>query len=98
MRSAILIRRAALVPLLALAAVPGAARQDGPEIVLGADVVVLDVSVSDRAGRPVPGLAQERFAVTEDGVPQQITFFSSGEASASIALVLDTSASMKTRI
>ncbi len=37
--------------------------------------VVLDATVTDRQGRPVPRLTAADFLVTEDGVPQRVDFF-----------------------
>jgi VWFA-related protein len=39
------------------------------------ELVVVDVVVSDRAGEPVVGLTREDFAVSEDGVPQELSSF-----------------------
>jgi Ca-activated chloride channel homolog len=57
--------------------------------------VELYASVLDRRGRPVLGLAQKDFAVTEDGVRQTITRFERvDDLPIHAAVVLDTSASM----
>jgi VWFA-related protein len=77
---------------------PAPIRQDSTPFVLGTEIVLLDVSIVDHSGRPVPGLQKDRFVVNEDGAPQDLAFFSVGQAPASIALVLDTSASMRTKI
>ena len=97
--------RARLMLLLSVLAVaaPGAlprvARgQDDTPINLGAELVVLDVSVADRAGRQILTLPKERFEVLEDGVRQDVEVFERGEAPASIVLVLDASGSMRTKI
>src|SRR5579884_3264864 len=39
------------------------------------DLVVVDVNVRDRDGRPVEGLKKEDFTIFEDGKPQQIAVF-----------------------
>ena len=39
------------------------------------ELVVVDVVVSDRAGEPLVGLTREDFAVSEDGVPQELSSF-----------------------
>ncbi len=82
----------------AIQAEQGGAPEDERTVVLGTEVVLLDVSVTDAAGRPVAAIPKERFAVREDGQPQKITFFGYGQAPASIAMVLDASQSMKDRI
>jgi VWFA-related protein len=40
-----------------------------------AQIVVLDVVVTGKGGRPVPGLRKEDFLVGEDGHPQTLTYF-----------------------
>ncbi len=40
-----------------------------------ADLVVVDVTARDRAGRPIEGLKKEDFTVLEDGQPQSISIF-----------------------
>jgi VWFA-related protein len=61
----------------------------------GIDVVPLTVTVTDAAGQYKTGLTQGDFAVLEDGVPQTLSFFASDEVPVDVALVLDTSSSMK---
>lgn len=58
----------------------GAAQQAGPEagiaqtptLRVSAREVLMDVVVTDAAGRPVPGLTAADFKVTEEGTPQRI--------------------------
>lgn len=45
-----------------------------------ADLVQLDVVVTDRDGRPVEGLRREDFALFEDGRSQPVTHFATGTA------------------
>jgi len=47
-----------------------------PKFRTGIDAVTLNVSVVDKDGRPVRGLAREDFSVLEDGKPQRIVSFS----------------------
>jgi Ca-activated chloride channel family protein len=69
---------------------------EGPQI--EAELVLLDVSVIDKANRPVFDLAKERFQVSEDGVTQQIAFFDREETAVSLALVIDTSGTMRSKL
>jgi VWFA-related protein len=63
---------------------------------LNVQFVELYTSVVDRRGRPVPGLAQKDFAVTEDGVRQTISRFERvDDLPIHAAVVLDTSGSME---
>lgn len=65
---------------------------------VGIDVVSLNVTVTDGAGKYVTDLNQENFDVYEDGVRQNLTFFSRTQLPISLALLLDTSASMEERM
>jgi VWFA-related protein len=59
-------------------------------------LVVCDVLILDRQGRPVEGLARDDFVVSEDGVPQQVGTFALGDNAAvprSIVLIIDYSTS-----
>ena len=61
--------------------------------------VELFASVVDARGRPIPGLAQERFAVAEDGVPQTVRRFEwVDDTPFHAGLLIDTSASMRDSI
>lgn len=61
------------------------------------EMVELDVAVSDGAGRHVPGLSSKDLEVYEDGVAQQLEFFSWEPLPLSLALLVDTSDSMRQR-
>jgi VWFA-related protein len=53
-------------------------RSDDQDVVkVTSNLVSLDVIVKDKKGRPVTDLKAEDFTVTENGVPQKITFFDS---------------------
>ncbi|RMG47663.1 MAG: VWA domain-containing protein [Acidobacteria bacterium] len=60
--------------------------------------VILDVSVRDRARRPVTGLVAGDFEVLEDGRPQRIVEVSTEERPILAAILIDSSGSMKDRI
>src|SRR5579862_9546668 len=67
------------------AAIQPPAHHTGDEFILRAEtsLVVLDVSVKDKAGY-VGGLKPEQFKIFEDGTPQSIKQFFSGDAPATI--------------
>jgi Ca-activated chloride channel family protein len=52
-------------------------------------------TVTDRSGRAVKDLPREAFRIFEDGQPQEITTFVSGEFPAAVALAVDRSFSMQ---
>jgi Ca-activated chloride channel family protein len=60
----------------------------------GVDVVNVDVSVMNGLS-PVPGLTIEQFAITDNGVPQEIESVSLDAVPLSMTIVLDTSGSME---
>lgn len=51
--------------------------------------VTLDVAVEDAKGHFIPKLDKSYFRIAEDGVPQQIATFSTGEAPMTIAMVVE---------
>src|SRR5689334_11179854 len=73
-----------LLIAFSLAAVPLHAQDQSPTkgddqdvVKVTSNLVSLDVIVKDKKGRPVTDLKAEDFTVTENGVPQKITFFDS---------------------
>ncbi|HJY81567.1 MAG TPA: VWA domain-containing protein [Candidatus Binatia bacterium] len=60
---------------------------------------LVTVTVTDPQGRYVSGLRPEDFVVYEDGVPQDITYFNTGENEpVSLGLIVDVSGSMISKI
>lgn len=75
------------------------ASQDKPQIFrAGVEVVSLNVTVTDAQGRYVIDLERDDFAVFEDGVKQDLTFFNHTNLPIALSLLLDTSASMEQRL
>ncbi|MFL5801900.1 MAG: VWA domain-containing protein [Roseiflexaceae bacterium] len=89
-----------LLALLLLTALPAQAQAPLGARVAQVDtsaypIVRLYVSVTDAAGKPLPGLAARDFTITEDGQPVTIDSFVGGGAGAiNTALVIDRSGSM----
>jgi len=73
------------------------AQQPSPAFRTGIDLVSLNVTVTDGT-RYVTGLQQENFQVYEDGVLQEVTYFNRDNLPIALALLIDTSASMETRL
>ena len=69
-----------------------------PTFKVGVDVVPLAVTVSDPQGRYVTDLEQDQFTVFEDGIAQDIVFFTRTNQPIALSLLLDTSASMNDRL
>ena len=60
--------------------------------------VTLDVVVADDRGRFVTGLAADDFEVLEDGVPQEIRYFTADLTPVTSLLLLDSSASVRSSL
>ena len=73
------------------------AAQDQPAFRAGVELVSLNVTVMEGT-RYVTDLDQKDFNVYEDGVRQDVTFFSKTNLPIALALLLDTSASMDTKL
>ncbi len=79
-----------------LATLPAGAQQQTqpPAFRAGVDVVSLSVTVTDLETRFVTDLEPDDFAVYEDGIRQEINFFTRTQLPIALALLIDTSASM----
>ena len=86
-----------LAVLIAAAAAAGLAAQ-GQRIRSGVELVSLNVTVTDGQGKYATDLNEDEFEVYEDGAKQKVTFFSKTQQPISLALLLDTSASMDERM
>ena len=68
--------------------------QETPVFTAHSELVVLHVTVRDRKGAYVDDLAQDAFAVVEDGQAQAVRFFSDTDTPVTVGLLVDGSASM----
>ena len=89
--------------LAALATLLGAitlsAQGQGPSFRAGVELVSLNVTVTEgSSSRFATDLTQEDFEVFEDGVKQDVTFFTRTNLPIALSLLLDTSASMDTKL
>ena len=64
----------------------------------GVDLVALNVTVTDPSNRYITDLSAEDFLIHEDGVKQEIGYFSRTSLSLSVSLLLDSSASMEDKM
>ncbi|HEY7191685.1 MAG TPA: VWA domain-containing protein [Vicinamibacterales bacterium] len=69
-----------------------------PSFRAGIDIVSLNVTVTDSASHYVTDLAEADFSVFEDGIKQNVTFFSRRQQPIALSLLLDSSASMEQHI
>jgi len=79
-------------------ATPPAASSQQPQFRAGVDLVSLNVTVTDQTQKYVVDLSQDDFQVYEDGVKQDVTLFNRTNLPIALALLVDTSASMETRL
>ena len=94
-----------LVTALALTALGGiaTAQQDKPPpqtpaFRAGIDIVSLNVTVTDGVNHYVTDLEEADFQIFEDGVKQEVTFFSRRQQPIALSLLLDSSASMEDKL
>ncbi|HZT76486.1 MAG TPA: VWA domain-containing protein [Vicinamibacterales bacterium] len=73
------------------------AAQQPPSFRAGVDLVSLNVTVTEGT-KYLTDLNQQDFSVYEDGVKQDVTFFNKSNLPIALALLLDTSASMETKL
>ncbi|HTX40112.1 MAG TPA: VWA domain-containing protein [Bryobacteraceae bacterium] len=76
-------------------------RAGGPhrsDLRVDSDLVLVPVSVTDSADRPVTGLEPAAFRVFDAGKEQKIEQFASDDAPVSVGIVFDTSASMTRKL
>ena len=69
-----------------------------PSFRAGVDIVSLNVTVVDGASRYLTDLELDEFAVFEDGVKQDLTFFNRRQQQIAMSMLLDSSASMEDKL
>jgi Ca-activated chloride channel homolog len=72
--------------------------QPPPTFQAGVEVIRLSLSVTDGHNRLISGLSEGDFAVYEDGVRQDVSFFTREPLPLSVALLVDGSASMEEKL
>ena len=79
-------------------AAPPPAGDQRPAFRTGVELVSLNVTVTDPTNHYVTDLDQTDFAVFEDGVKQEVTFFNRRQSPVALSLLLDSSASMEDKL
>ena len=64
----------------------------------GVEIVSLNVTVTDASSHYIVDLQRDEFSVFEDGVKQDVTFFNRTTLPVALSLLVDTSASMETKL
>ncbi len=70
---------------------PDQKKADDDVIRVDTDLVTIPVRVTTKGGRPVPDLKQYDFKIFENGVEQELAYFSAQDAPFTVALMLDMS-------
>jgi Ca-activated chloride channel family protein len=96
MTSKLVLSAAALIAAAVLAA--DAQQPPQPSFRTGVELVSLNVTVTEGATRYVTDLEAKDFNVFEDGVKQEVTYFTRANLPIALSLLLDTSASMESRL
>jgi VWFA-related protein len=68
------------------------------QFTVSVETVTLDVVVTDKKGRFVPGLPRDSFEVLEDGLPQEVSFFTAQFTPVTTLLLLDSSSSIRSSL
>jgi Ca-activated chloride channel family protein len=71
---------------------------ENESVKIDTDLVNLNVRVIDRNNRPIGDVRQNEFQVFENGVPQQVAYFSKEEVPISYGLAIDTSGSLRPQL
>src|SRR5262245_29897545 len=86
--------RSASVAATLVAVLQNSASAQQPTFRSATELVSLNVAVTDAHAQPVSGLSAEQFTIYEDGVQQQVQFFSPGDLPLDVIILIDTSSSM----
>src|SRR5215203_3154407 len=62
---------------------------EGPSFRTDVNTVTVDVSVVDNKGNFIPGIPKGNFRVLEDGVPQNVATFGTGEGAMTVCMVIE---------
>jgi Ca-activated chloride channel homolog len=71
---------------------------EGDVIRVNTTLVTIPLSVMDRDGRYIPNLNKQDFRLWEDGIEQEVAYFSSVDKPFSVVMMIDTSGSMRFRL
>ena len=80
------------------APVPSRTVGQQPAFRAGIDIVSLNVTITDQQSRYITDLELADFSVFEDGVKQDVTFFTRRQQPIALSLLLDSSASMEDKL
>ncbi|HEY5991932.1 MAG TPA: VWA domain-containing protein, partial [Candidatus Udaeobacter sp.] len=73
---------------------PGTEVDERQQLIINADLITFNVTVTDIYGRFVSGLSKNAFSIFDDKQQQDISFFSDDDAPVSVGVLFDVSGSM----
>jgi len=73
---------------------PGTEVDERQQLIINADLITFNVTVTDIYGRFVSGLSKNAFSIFDDKQQQDISFFSDDDAPVSVGVIFDVSGSM----
>jgi Ca-activated chloride channel homolog len=74
------------------------AQKEDDVIKVDTSLVVLNATITDSKGKPIPGLKNNQFTIFEDGKPQEISLFETQSTPFAAVILIDTSGSMERRV
>jgi VWFA-related protein len=89
------VKPCAFALVLVLVALSSGAAGQQPSFRSGVDIVSLNVTITDGSNRYITDLDEAEFNVFEDGIRQNVTFFTRRQQPIALSLLLDSSASME---
>jgi Ca-activated chloride channel family protein len=72
--------------------------QDDEIIKVDTSLVIVNATITDASGKPIPGLKNNQFSIFEDGKPQEISLFETASTPFAAVVLIDTSGSMEQRV
>jgi len=74
------------------------AQDEGEVIKVESATVLINATVFDREGKAVGGLVRDQFSVFENGIRQELSYFSAADTPFAAVILIDSSGSMESRI
>src|SRR5690349_8145539 len=93
-----LLRASFLALLVLILSLVTFAQNDDDVVTVDSSIVVVNATITDGSGNHVSGLKQNQFSLFENGVEQEISFFSAEETPFAAVILIDTSGSMEQRV
>nr|AIA18055.1 VWFA-related Acidobacterial domain [uncultured bacterium] len=93
-----LLRASFSITLVLILSFAIAGQNDDDVVTVDSSIVVVNATITDGSGTHVSGIKQNQFSLFENGVEQEISFFSAEETPFAAVILIDTSGSMEERV